>query len=143
MRRRDGNNWVVIEEVAETPSSPFGDTVLLRFAAREFLQAHSSDELMCAIKPKLSPHVRLESFFNQANGKWQPTGLTLRLTKGFPFFVDVQPLLADFLGRCDGSRTLAELCADLAAKLQKPVETVQPESYGMVRSLIERGLLVV
>ena len=40
MRRRDGKNWVVIEEVAETPSSPFGETVLLRFAAREFLQAH-------------------------------------------------------------------------------------------------------
>ena len=143
LRRRDGNNWVIIEEVAETPSSPFGDTVLMRFAARDFLQANSSEEAISATRPKLSPHVRLESFFNQANGKWQPSGLTLRLTKGFPFFVDVQPLLAEFLGRCDGSRTLSELCAELAVKLQKPAETVQRESIGIVRSLIERGLLVV
>jgi hypothetical protein len=143
MRRRDGKNWVVIEESAETPSSPFGESVLSMFAARDFLQSHASDEAMSATKPRLSPHVRLESFFNQGNGKWQPSGLTLRLTKGFPFFVDVQPLLAEFLGRCDGSRTLAELGAELAAKLQKPVETVQLESLKIARSLIERGLLVV
>lgn len=143
IRRRDGQNWLVIEEVAETPSSPFGETVQLRFAARDFLQTHATDDTMSAVKPKLSPHVRLESCFNQTNSKWQPAGLTLRLTKGFPFFVDVQPLLADFLGRCDGSRTLAELCAELAGKLQKPVETVQAESFRIVRTLIERGLLVV
>jgi hypothetical protein len=143
MRRREGQNWLVIEEVTETPAFPFGEAVQLRFMARDFLQTHSTDDRMSEVKPKLSPQVRLESFFHQANGKWQPDGLMLRLTKGFPFVVEVQPLLADFLGRCDGSRTLGELCTDLAAKLQKPVETVQPESFRIVRTLIERGLLVV
>jgi hypothetical protein len=142
MRRRSGTNWVVIEETPETPRSPFGETVLSRFAARDFLEAHPTDASMAAIKPQLSPDVRLESFFNQAKGAWQPSSLTLRLTKGFPFFVDVQPLLADFLGRCDGSRSLGDLCTDLAARLHKPIEVIQPESIRIVRSLIERGLMV-
>jgi hypothetical protein len=143
LRRREGQNRLVIDEAPETPSTPFGDTVLAMFAARDFLEGHSSAESMGAVKPRISPDVRLESFHNAAGGKWHPSGLTLRLTKGFPFFVDVQPLLAEFLGRCDGTRTFNELCADLAGRLKQPVEAVAPECLKIVRTMIERGLLLV
>jgi len=142
MRKRDGQNRLVIEECPETPSTPFGETVLSAFAARDFLQDHSSDEALGKTKPKISPQVRLESFFQPVDGKWQPSSLTLRLTSGFPFFVDVQPLVADFLARCDGTHSLQELCSDLAARLKKPVETVSPDCLRIVRALIEKGLIL-
>jgi SAM-dependent methyltransferase len=142
LRRRDGQNRLVIEECSETPSTPFGETVLSTFAARDFLQDHTSDEALGILKPTISPHVRLESFFQPVDGKWQPSGLTLRLTKGFPFFVDVQPLVADFLARCDGTHSLQELCSDLAMRLKKPVEAVSPECLRIVRALIEKGLIL-
>ena len=31
--------------------------------------------------------------------------LTLRLTRGFPFHWNLQPLVAEFLATCDGTRT--------------------------------------
>ena len=142
IRRRSGQNWVVIEEVANTPNEPFGESVQLTFAARDFLQSHASDETMWAVKPRISPVARLESIFRQSNSQWQPASLTLRLTEGFPFFVEVQPIVADFLGRCDGTRALADLAKDLAARLKKPVEAVQPECLAIVRKMIERGFLL-
>jgi SAM-dependent methyltransferase len=142
LRRRDGQTRLVIEEWPETPSTPFGDTVLDTFARQDFLQSHSSDEAMGGARPRISPDVRLESFHHAVDGKWQPAGLTLRLTTGFPFFVELQPLLADFLGRCDGKRTVNELCSDLAARLKRPVDAVAPECLKIVRTMIERGLLL-
>ena len=142
LRRRDGHTRLVIEECPETPSTPFGDAVLATFARQDFLQSHRSDEAMGGAKPRISPDVRLESFHHPVNGKWQPAGLTLRLTTGFPFFVEVQPMLADFLGRCDGKHTVNDLCSDLAARLKRPVDAVAPECLKIVRTMIERGLLL-
>lgn len=142
LRRREGQTRLVIEEWPETPSTPFGDTVLAAFARQDFLQGHNSDEAMGRAKPRMSPDVRLESFHRALDGKWQQDGLTLRLTTGFPFFVEVQPILADFLGRCDGKRSVNELCSDLATRLKRPVDAVTPECLKIVRTMIARGLLL-
>ena len=142
LRRSDGQTRLTIEECPETPSTPFGDTVLEIFARQDFLRSHASDDALGRSKPRISPHVRLESFHQAVDGKWQPAGLTLRLTTGFPFFVELQPILADFLGRCDGKRTVNELCSDLAARLKRPVDVVAPECLKIVRTMIAKGLLL-
>ena len=142
LRHRNGQNRLIMEEFPETPSTPFGETVLAVFARQDFLENHNSDEALGRSKPLLSPDVRLESFHRAVDGKWHPAALTLRLTAGFPFFVEAQPILADFLVRCDGKRTVNELCTDLAARLKKPVEAVAPDCLKIVRTMIERGLLL-
>lgn len=141
MRRRSGKNWVLIEEVPQTPREPFGDAVLQIFAARDFLESHASDEQMQTVKPQLSSHARLEQAFQQADGGWQGGALTLRLAKGFPFSVGVQPLVAEFLAGCDGKHTLAELVDALAGKVNAPPGQVARECLSVVRTLIERGFM--
>lgn len=142
MRRRSGKNWIMIEEVGQAPKDPFGDSVLETFRARDFLQSHASDEQMLAATPRLPPHARLEQHFQQGSGAWEQTSLQLRLTKGFPYFVGVQPLVAEFLSRCDGSHSLEELIRDLAAKVNANPEQVQKECLEVIRKLIERGLVL-
>jgi methylase of polypeptide subunit release factors len=142
MHRRSGLNWSLIEEVTETPKDPFGESVLLTFAARDFLASHASDEQMMAVKPRLAPHSRLEQFFQPAEGGWQPSSLTLRLVKGFPFFVGLQAPVAGFLSNCNGTRSVGELIQDFARQVDAPLERVQAECLGIIRRLIERGFLL-
>ena len=142
MRRRSGHNWIFIEEVTETPKEPFGESVLLTFAARDFLQSHASDEQMLAVKPRLSPHTRLEQFFQPSDGGWQSSSLNLRLLKGFPFFVGLQPPVAGFLAGCNGTKSVNELIQDFARQVDAPLERVQTECLGILRRLIERGFLL-
>jgi len=92
--------------MTHTPEHLFGDSLLSKFSARDFLQSHSSDEQMLAIKPSLSPNVRLEQLFEKGAVGWKNTSLTLKLVKGFPFSLSVRPLVAEFLDDCDGNRTL-------------------------------------
>jgi methylase of polypeptide subunit release factors len=142
MRRRSGHNWILIEEVTETPKDPFGESVLLTFAARDFLQAHASDDQMMLVKPRLSPHTRLEQFFQPVDGSWQSSSLNLRLLKGFPFFVGLQPTVAGFLAGCNGTRSVGELIRDFARQVDAPLDRVQAECLGILRRLIERGFLL-
>jgi len=142
MRKRSGKNWILMEEVTETPKDPFGESVLATFAARDFLSSHATDELMLAVKPRISPHARLEQFFQPAEGQWQPTSLNLRLTKGFPFFVGLQPAVAGFLSTCDGTHTVGDLIGNFARQVDAPFEKVQTECLGIFRRLLERGFLL-
>jgi hypothetical protein len=97
---------------------------------------------MLTIKPRLSAHARLERIFEPADGQWRPVSLTLRLVKGFPSQLELQPLVAEFLSACNGERTLGELTQELATRANAPLETVRRESLDMVRQLIERAFLL-
>ena len=142
MRRRAGSNWVRIEEVPKTPTGDLGEMIQSTFSAHDLLQEKSADEQLLAIRPKLSPYVRLEQVCNQAQGQWHAESLTLRMTNGFPFHMIVQPLVAEFLVTCEGSQTAEQLIQNFAVKAGAPFDTVQMECLAMFRKLIERGFIV-
>jgi predicted RNA methylase len=143
MRRRTGNNWVRIEEVPKTPTGDLGDLILSTFAAHDLVQAMSGDEELLAIRPKLSTQVRLEQICDQSGSHWRAESLTLRLITGFPFHLTVQPLVAEFLATCDGTRTAEEAIQEFAVTADAPLERVRSECLTMIRKLIERGFMVV
>jgi SAM-dependent methyltransferase len=142
MRRREGPNWVRIEEVPTTPKGELGDMIVSTFAAHTLMQQIDSDEKLLALKPRMAPHVRLEQVCAQHQGEWRAEALTLRLVSGFPFHMNVQPLVAEFLVTCDGNRTAGEAIDAFAAQAKAPVEAVQTECLGIIRKLLERGFMV-
>jgi methylase of polypeptide subunit release factors len=142
MRRRQGKNWVRIEEVPSTPTGDLGDMLLSTFAAHDLLLDNEADEKLLAIRPRLAPHVRLEQVCRQGQAQWRAESLTLRLVSGFPFHMTVQPEVAEFLATCDGDRTAEQAIQDFAVTARAPVETVRTECLAMIRKLIERGFIV-
>jgi len=142
VRRRSGKNWILVEEISHAPKEPFGDSVMMKFSARDFLESHSSDDQMLAMKPTLSPHARLEQVLQKASAGWKGTSLTLKLAKGFPFSLSVQPLVAEFLGNCDGNRGLGEVISELAPRVDAPAEQVRKECLAVVRTLIAHGYVL-
>lgn len=141
MRRRTGQNWLLIDEVAHAPQEPFGETVRTIFDARDFLQSSASDDQLLSVRPKLSPHVRLEQISQQEDGGWKNKSVTLRLVKGFPYSWRVQPLVVEFLGGCDGRKTLQELTSEFAAQVTAPPEQVRKECSDLIRVLIAHGFV--
>ncbi len=142
LRRREGKNWVRIEEVPPTPKGELGEMIVATFAAHDLIQRNGSEEKLLALKPRMASNVRLEQICAQHEGQWRAEALTLRLTSGFPFHMDVQPLVAEFLVTCDGTRTAGEAIQGFANTVNAPVEKVQSECLGIIRKLIERGFMV-
>jgi methylase of polypeptide subunit release factors len=143
LRRRAGANWVQIEEVPKTPNGDLGDMILSTFAAHDLLSQMQDDESLLAIKPRLSDHARLEQICKQAGGHWAGESVTLRLISGFPFHLALQPLVADFLATCDGTRTVEKAIEEFAVVANAPLEAVRRECLVMIRKLIDRGFMVV
>lgn len=142
MRRRSGQNFVRIEEVPPTPTGDLSELILSTFAAHDLLREHDTDEKLLAIRPVLSPHVRLEQICKLEHESWKAESLTLRLKIGFPFHVDIQPLVTDFLALCDGNRLASEAIEAFAKQVNIELERVTPECLKMIRKLVERGLMV-
>jgi methylase of polypeptide subunit release factors len=142
MRRREGKNFVRIEEVPKAPSGNLGEMILSTFAAHDFLRENGGTEKLLTLCPKLSPYVRLEQSCTPIAGKWQAECLSLHLTSGFQAHLTVQPLVAEFLANCDGTRSLGEAIQQLADKADAGVDKVRAECVAMVRHLIERGFMV-
>jgi predicted RNA methylase len=142
MHHRLGHNWIHIEDVSQMPKEPFGESVLQTFSARDFLQSHSSDDQLRAMKPRLSPDTCLEQVLQPGNSGWKQTSLTLRRVQGVPFSLVLQPLVAEFLGSCDGTRTLGDLIDHFAGRVNVPPAQVQEECLGVVRKLIGRGFVL-
>jgi methylase of polypeptide subunit release factors len=143
MRRRTGINWVQLEEVPKTPQGDLGELVLSTFRARDLLVQLENDESLLAIKPTLSAHARLEQICAQSRGQWAAESITLRLISGFPFHLALQPLVAEFLATCDGTRTADQAIKEFAVVANAPLDTVRRECLSMMRKLIERGFMVI
>ncbi len=143
MRRRTGANWVQLEEVPKTPSGDLGELVLSTFAAHDLLSQLQDDASLLAVRPMLSEHARLEQICSQSAGRWSAESITLRLISGFPFHLALQPLVAEFLATCDGSRTAEQAIQEFAVIANAPLDVVRRESLAMMRKLIDRGFMVV
>jgi len=142
MRRREGRNWVRIEEVPATPKGELGDMIVSTFSAHTLMQQIDSEEKLLAMRPRMAPNVRLEQVCAQHQGEWRAESLTLRLVSGFPFHMNVQPLVAEFLVTCDGNRTAEKAIQAFASQASAPVEAVQTECLGIIRKLLDRGFMV-
>lgn len=143
MRKREGKNWARIEEVPKTPSGDLGEVIVSTFAAQDLLLEKGEDEDFLELRPKLAKHVRLEQICDQSQGGWRAESVTLRLMSGFPFHMAVQPLVAEFLATCDGTKTAREAITSFAERVKAPQERVQSECLALMRKLVERGFMVV
>jgi methylase of polypeptide subunit release factors len=141
MRRRTGRNWLLMEEVGNVTNQPFGDLVLARFAAFDFLTANTTPSQILAIRPKLPPHVKMEQVLRRAGDQWETESVTLRLGRGVPCAFGLKGDVAAFVNQFDGKQTLGELVQQLSAQVSVPGEAVEKECIQLVRKLIENGMV--
>jgi hypothetical protein len=140
---RSEENQIRIEDMPVDPTGPFGDCVLETLATQEALARSQSDEQLLRLKPRLAPDAQLQNHFSVSAGKWVPESTTIARTKGVPSALSVEPQVAEFLVRCDGTMTLRELSEDLASAVQLDPAAVEKQCCAIVRKLAERRLILL
>ena len=144
MRRRSGKNWVRMEDLPVADrSQPYGYIVEEVFANQDRLEADKTVDQMLAWKPRLPQDARLDQQSMLVDGAWKPCSTHIRRTGVFPTALAADPMVADFLRRCDGSRTMSELAESLAAEVKVNLANVQQQCCGIVRRLVERRLVLL
>ena len=144
MRRRSGDNWTRMEEAANLDiREPFGDSIVELFANQDRLEIDRSLDRMMAWKPRLPSEARIDQQLRLEGGEWKPAAMQLQRPGGLPSSLALDPLVADFLRKCDGSRTLGELGRDLAASVKIDPEQVCQQCCAVTRKLVERRLVLL
>ena len=140
LRRREGNNWIRIDDDPTfTLAHPAGDQILEGFAAQDLIG--KSDQELLGVRLRLLDHARLRQILRREGPKFTQTRLTLSATAPRSGEVELAPLVAEFVGRFDGARTLGELILDLAGKVEAEPSKVASECVEITRKLLERGFL--
>ncbi len=141
LRKRSGANWARIEEGRISPNTRFDHLVRELFATQDELRSNPDDARLLELRPRLSADAAIEQQLSLEEGRWLTTSFKLALVHGLPASLAIEPQVADFLTRCDGSHTLADLVRDLAAKVKAPPDPVRQQCCAVIRKLAERRFI--
>ena len=143
MRRSTGSAppWFRAEDTPETMTFPAGEEVARRFAAEDFLLAQATDEALLATRFRLAADVRLDQQLQRGNEGWEPLTIQLRRVEGIHWSGNVDLAGASVLGACDGTRSMADLLADLAEALGPEADALSASWPATVRRLVQFGFL--
>ena len=117
--------------------------ILRIFAAQDFLAEIVSDDSFLDQRFTLGPDHEMRHVLRAENGSWVVTSATLRQQGGFEFTGRLDVNVISLLSGCDGSRTLRELLADMARRLNVNFSSVAPMGVEVMRSLMRSGFLTV
>ncbi|NUT31926.1 MAG: methyltransferase [Hamadaea sp.] len=132
---------VVCEEARQQLDQPVGEQVGAWFDRQAWLAATDLDGLL-ATAFHTAPDLRLRQEASHSAAGWAVDRQVLELTTGMHWAEEIDPLIVSLVGGCDGETPLRELVGLLAAAHEAPAELLAPALAGMVRHLVERGMLL-
>jgi methylase of polypeptide subunit release factors len=142
MRKRSRHaNWFrahAIDKGHYTGSS--GNQIERIFTAEDLLQ-DLDDRQLLEKRFLFDKHHRLEHQLTVQDGRWAVNSEHLYASEGIPFAGNMDMYIANLLAGCDGQRTLRELIAAVADRMQTNPETVGPACLATVRKLMQAGFL--
>lgn len=144
LRRVEGTRspWFRAEDVVGRATGECGEDILLGFALRDFLERLPAPDQLLDIPLRLSPDVRLEQRYAPGADGWEVEQTKVQRVHGLAYEGGVDPHGALLLGRCDGTRPLGALLADMAAEIGAEVESLVPSAIRVIRTLVEQGFLL-
>jgi len=142
LHRREGRNWVRMEELQAMPTRPFGDFVRRIFEVHDYLGNHSDEELL-ETRPALPASAQLVKRFAKSPEGWSLTSVDMQPGEGLPYSLSLQPQVADFVAMLDGKRTLREIADETAASVGVDPAAVRRESCNIIRRVADRGMILL
>ncbi len=131
MRRRDGDNWIRMDDGPDRTRSEFGD----------YLQRIDEPALLDQ-RLRVSPDIHLIQRRDWADGAWRAEAAQLRFHHELEYTANVDQHVATLVARCTGERTVRELIAQLASEAGIASEALEPACLQLVRGMVERAFLL-
>ncbi len=134
--------WFQTNGAPEVKGEGGGDAVLLGFELYDFLQTVQNDGVLLDMRVHSSPHVALKALCVPSPEGWSNKALELTLSRGLAFAASIDGPMANFIPRCDGSRTLRELMVEMSDSMGVDPAGVAPDFCSLVRRLLSLGFLL-
>ena len=141
MRRRNGRNWVRVDEAPGGMQRPVGQWIALGFQLRDYLDATTDDDLL-ATRLRVAPQARLIEECEVQQQRWQSRAVRLQLAGGLPWEGRLDARLRGLLARMDGRHLLRDLLVHLAVEIGAAPQQVIAAALPLLRDLILRGFLL-
>jgi SAM-dependent methyltransferase len=133
-------NWVHLEDLGGRRATHFGGAVWEYFAVADALERMGGGLLDARLR--VAPSLSVTVSHTWDGRAWEES-YHLRQGAGFEFQAGVDWRIANLVRRLDGSRTLREAIAELAAAARAPFNAVAPPCVEIVRQMTQRGLLLL
>lgn len=141
MRRRDGRNWIRMDDGPDRARSEFGDGVLRAFALGDYLQLQDEASLL-EQRLRVSPDVHLIQRCDWSDGAWRTEACQLRFHRELEYIANVDQYVSQLVAGCTGERTVRELIDEIATQTGITPDRLRPACLQLIRGLIERGFLL-
>jgi methylase of polypeptide subunit release factors len=140
-RRSGGGNWVQMEDLPPRNPTQFGDAVYRYFTASDAIE-RIGDGLL-DLKLRLAPSTFVETSRGWNGNAWEEGSYSIRQGSGFEFVARVDASIANLVRRCDGTAPLRDLVTGLAQDAKVPFEAISQSCLKMMRSMLQKGFLVL
>jgi hypothetical protein len=102
----------------------------------------ADDGILLEKRLRLAADVRIQQRHAMTSKGLQAVETQLDKTGGSQFAMRVEPRVAGFVARCDSTRTVREILAEMEGALGDDDEFVKEKGIGIIRSLMDRGILL-
>jgi hypothetical protein len=141
MRRRDGENWFHLHNLAADIEQNAASAVRRGMEACDFLDNASDDEALLESILTIVPELTLQQQFHYIDGAWQVQSSQLRMSHGLPMDAEVDlPILA-FLNQLNGQDTLRGTLEKFSQAVGSDPGKVAGDLLPIVRLFIGRGFI--
>jgi methylase of polypeptide subunit release factors len=141
LRRNEGATpTVAIEDAPQPVAQPIGPHLASWF---DRLDALAATPDLLAARPRVASGVALEQAAYAGADGWDVATQALQQSDGLRWRADVDPVGVALAGACDGTRSLGEVLAVLAAAYEIDEESLRAGALPAVRHLVERGFLLL
>jgi hypothetical protein len=143
MRRTNKErSWFLAEEAPAEMVGLCGPFVLMAFELRDFLQHSLGDCAILDTAYKANPSLRIHQQYRPGGDSWVPDKIVLRLTAGFAYAGEVDPLVAAVTMQCDGRRSLRVVIQDVVNEAGGDGRPLETQLVRVAWDLIAKGFLL-
>jgi SAM-dependent methyltransferase len=135
------SNWFRCERLPEVHGA-CGNALAQKFVLTDFLTAHHDDRALLEARVHCTPNMRWEQHSAKKTEKWTLVQSRLQITEGLRYTAEVDPLVSEFVVRCNGNRRVRTYLQELATATKQDKNRLTPGFLNVVRRLIELGFLL-
>ncbi|MGO9115630.1 MAG: methyltransferase [Thermoguttaceae bacterium] len=142
-RASGGRNWIQIEDPPCRIVGPCGEEVLGFFACRDVFSDPASVDTLLTQRVRLAAGVRLTQEYVATGKGLELSEIRINKTGGLQYPLGIHRNVAGLLAECDGTRSVRSLLEEMASTFDFSWNQALPVVLPVIRTLIERGVLVI
>jgi Methyltransferase small domain len=131
---------VRVETLRQPLAQPFGPQILSWYERQDWLRDRSVSELLDQ-RYRAAPGLTLHQEADHGPDGWEVTQQALVQTEGLGWSEEIDPVLLAIVGGSDGTSTLRDQLAVLAAAYDEPSSTLDMMAAVVIPHLVERGFI--